>query len=208
MLLLHVPVQPDQIGCHSWHRLSEVLLHCSWTTWGSKEQVQRAKPSFFLLLSATLNSEMTGEAGLKLAARKTNAAERVKEGKSNSLPFFLISLARGVRNAGTVLWQPGKQKAKSVPNTTPGWSECLTLALWVKVTCILNILKQSFSTGFASGDFTSDIESKRLNAAPELFIVWNWISMVSCSQQPVIHHTKLIVIGTNHVYAYCKWTYI
>ncbi len=45
--------------------------------------------------------------------------------KSNSLPFFLISLARGVRNTGTVLWQPGKQKAKSVPNTTPGWERML-----------------------------------------------------------------------------------
>jgi len=77
-------------------------------------------PSFFPFSSQqTLNSEMTREAGLKLAARKTSAAERVKgRRKRDSLPFSLIS---DVRNSRIVLWQPGKQKAKNVPNTTPGW---------------------------------------------------------------------------------------
>lgn len=97
-------------------------------------------PSFFPFSSQqTLNSEMTGEAGLKLAARKTNAAERVKgRRKSNSLPFSLIF---DVRNTGSVLWQPGKQKAKNVPNTTRGWEWLLNFGFVSKSHMHLEYIK-------------------------------------------------------------------
>ncbi len=61
----------------------------------------------------------------------------------------------------------------------------LNLALWAKVTCILNILKQSFSTGFASGDFTVDIESKRRCTGIVYCVKFNFNGfMISASNSP------------------------
>lgn len=55
------------------------------------------------------------------------------------------------------------------------------------------------TTGFASGpEFLLDIIWQP-TTTPKLFIIQNWISMVSCFRQPIIHCAKLIAVVTNHV---------
>lgn len=185
MLLLHVPVQPDQIGCHSWHRLSEVLLHCPWTTWGSKEQVQWAKPSFFfsLLLSADTELRNDRRGWVKTSCQK-NKRCRTSEGEGEKVTRFhsLSFLMSGT--PGLCSDSQGSKRPKV--SLTPHWggSDCLTLALWAKVTCILNILKRSFSTGFTSGDFTSRIVYIGIVYCPNLIFNGFMLSVASNSPPP------------------------
>ncbi len=81
MLLLHVPFNPTRSAVTPDIACQKFSFTAHGQHGGQKSKYSGPNHPFFFSSQQTLNSEMTGEAGLKLAARKTNAAERVKEGE-------------------------------------------------------------------------------------------------------------------------------
>lgn len=198
MLLLYVPVQADQIGCHYWHRLSEVLLHCSWTTWGSKEQVQRAEPSFFpplLSADAELRNDRRGWVKASCQKNKTMRWRGRKERIACTLTSFLVSL----ENVGMAQWQ---WEAKG---TTLGWELLHNIDSESRShTCLEYIKLQDLKTDIVRRSrgcqqrYKTDYHAKLQWLLLKVINYWVMINQLGTTIKKNVMNTHALRIWANH----------